>query len=128
MEGFVKRVWGKFGIDRVALIAKGVFIVRFNSFENRNKVLDDGIPMFDRKPVIVKPWSADLDIKKLDVNSVPIWVRLMELDLKYWGQNTLIKLGSLPGKSIKIDRATAMRELLHYARILIEVNIEEDLP
>lgn len=56
-------VWGKFGIDRVALIAKGVFIVRFNSFENRNKVLENGIPMFDKKPVILKPWSAELDIR-----------------------------------------------------------------
>lgn len=45
MEGFFKRVWEKYGIDRVALVAKGVFIVRFTSFENRNKVLDEGIPM-----------------------------------------------------------------------------------
>lgn len=32
----MKRVWGKHGIDRIALIAKGVFIVRFCSFESRN--------------------------------------------------------------------------------------------
>lgn len=112
----------------MVLIAKGVFIVRFNGFENRNKVLDDGMSMFDKKPLIVKPWSADLDIKNLDVSSVPVWVRLMELDLMYLGQNTLMKLGSILGKPIKTDKATTMRELLHYARIFIEVSIEDELP
>lgn len=63
----------------------------------------------------------------MNVNSVPIWVRVMELDLKYWGQNTLIKIDSLLGKPIKTDRAVAIRELLHYARILIEVDIEDEL-
>lgn len=121
MEGFIKRVWGKFGIDRVVVIAKGIFIVRFNSFENRNKVLDRGSPMFDKKPVIVKPWTTNLDIKKFDINCVPIWVRLMELDLKYWGQNALMKIGSMLGKPIKTDRATSVKELLHYGRILIEL-------
>lgn len=27
MEGFLKRVWGKYGIGRVSLISKGIFIV-----------------------------------------------------------------------------------------------------
>lgn len=27
MEGFIKRVWGKYGIDWVVLIGKGIFIV-----------------------------------------------------------------------------------------------------
>lgn len=84
--------------------------------------------MFDKKPVIVKPWSADLDIKNFDVNCVPIWVRLMELDLKYWGQNTLMKLGSMLGKPIKTDRATTMKELLHYAHLFIDVSIVHELP
>lgn len=41
--------------------------------------------MFDKKSVIVKFWIIDLDIKKFDVRRVLIWVRLIELDFKYWG-------------------------------------------
>lgn len=52
MEGFFKRVWGKFGIECIKLIGKGIFIVRFNSLESRIKVFDEGIPMFDKKSVI----------------------------------------------------------------------------
>lgn len=81
--------------------------------------------MFDKKPVIVHPWSVDLDVKRIDVSCVPIWVRLMDLDLKYGGQQTLMKLASQLGKPIKTDRATTMKELLSYARVLVEMSIEQ---
>lgn len=48
MEGFIRRVWGKLGIDKVAIAAKGIFLVRFMSFESRSKVLEEGIPMFEK--------------------------------------------------------------------------------
>lgn len=90
--------------------------------------MDDGIPMFDKEPVIIKPWSADLDVKNIDISSVLIWVRIMKFDLKHWGQHTLMKLGSILGKPLKTDRATAMKELLQYTRLLIEVPINVGLP
>lgn len=34
MDGFIRRVWGKLGIDKIVLVAKGIYIVRFNSFES----------------------------------------------------------------------------------------------
>lgn len=39
MEGFFTRVWGEFGIDRVVMFLKGIFIVRFNNTESRFKML-----------------------------------------------------------------------------------------
>lgn len=53
MEGFIRRVWGKLGIDKVVIVVKGIFLVRFMSFEFRSKVLDEGILMFDKKLIIV---------------------------------------------------------------------------
>lgn len=49
MDGFIRRVWGRLGIDKIILLTKGIFIVRFYSFENRSKVFNDGIFMFDKK-------------------------------------------------------------------------------
>lgn len=53
MEGFIYRVWGKLGIDKIVLIAKGIFIVRFNSFDSSIIIFEDGCFMFDKKFVIV---------------------------------------------------------------------------
>lgn len=59
-----------------------------------------------KKPVIIQPWAADLDERKIDVSKVPMWVGLLDLELKY------TKLVGMLGKPIKTDRATAMKELL----------------
>lgn len=62
MEVFIYRIWGKLGIDKIILILKGIFIVR--SVESMEKVLSDGIFMFDKKKsVIIYFWAADLDVK-----------------------------------------------------------------
>lgn len=55
MEGYSQRIWGSLGINKIAQINRGVFMVRFHSFKRKTKVIEDGVQMFDRKPVVVKP-------------------------------------------------------------------------
>lgn len=43
--------------------------------ENRKKALEDEYQTFDKKPVIVQPWSPTLDIRKTDIDIAPIWVK-----------------------------------------------------
>lgn len=84
--------------------------------------------MFDKKPLIVQPWCASLEIKKTDVERVPIWIRLPDLELKYWGVPSLMKIAGLIGKPIKADRATTEREMLSFSRVMVEVNVKQELP
>lgn len=77
---------------------------------------------------MVQPWAADINVKKIDVSRIPISVRHLDLKLKYWGENTLMKLAGSLGRPIKTDRAIAMKELLSFARVLVEIYIEEELP
>ncbi|XP_048503012.1 uncharacterized protein LOC104908412 [Beta vulgaris subsp. vulgaris] len=110
INGFIRRVWGKFGIDRIAMGSNGVFVVRFRSMEGKQKAVDDGPILYDRKPVIVKNWSPKLD--------------LMAEEVKYWGPSALNKITSLIGKPIRTDRAIAQKDILEFARILVEVHLD----
>ncbi|XP_048489782.1 uncharacterized protein LOC125491732 [Beta vulgaris subsp. vulgaris] len=127
MEGFVRRIWRNLGVDKVAMVAKGVFIVRFTTMENRDKVISGGYPFFDGKPVMVKKWHPDMDFSKEDIRRVPIWIQL-NLDFKYWGQGCLTKIVSGVGKFLKVDMATLKREKLQFARVLVEVEIGQEFP
>lgn len=53
-------------------------------------------------------------------------VRLMDFELKYWGQNILMKLVGLILKFIKIDRVIVMKEFFSYAGVMVEMSIEEE--
>ncbi|XP_048499199.1 uncharacterized protein LOC125497012 [Beta vulgaris subsp. vulgaris] len=127
-NGYARRVWGKWGITKLASLSKGIFIVRFSSEANRDQVLSNGVCIFDSKPVVMKKWSPDLDMSKENITHVPVWVQFPSLDLKFWSVRALTKISSLIGKFVKADRATIEKEKLHFARVLIEISINETLP
>ena len=52
----------------------GIFLIRFHSAEFRDEVIEGGYLFFNKRPVIMKKWDADMDIRKNDVHKVPIWV------------------------------------------------------
>ncbi|XP_062076198.1 uncharacterized protein LOC133780524 [Humulus lupulus] len=126
-EGFIKRIWGKLGIDRIARLNSGFTLVKFLDEATRDLVLEAGVLHFDRKPVLVKPWSADLDILKA-VNSVSVWIRLSGLGLQYWGTKCLSALMSTIGNLLLVDKVTKDRSMMQFARVLVEIEISEDLP
>ncbi|XP_062086245.1 uncharacterized protein LOC133792360 [Humulus lupulus] len=126
-EGFIKRIWGKLGIERIARLNNGFTLVNFRDEVTRDLVLEAGVLHFDRKPVIVKPWSTDLDTLKA-VKSVPIWIRLPGLGLQYWGTKCLSALMSTIGVPILVDKVTKDRSMMQFARVLVEIELSEDLP
>lgn len=67
MDGFLRRIWANRGIDKVVVISKGVFLVRFHNLADCDVVLAEGFQFFDKKPVIVKKWNPDMDFKKEDI-------------------------------------------------------------
>ena len=81
-----------------------------------------------KKPVVMKTWSPELDLAVENVKRVPTWIRFEGLPLKYWGQSSLHKLAGLIGTPIRIDRVTTQKDMLAYARVLIEVSIEQVFP
>lgn len=84
----------------------GVFLMRFKTMENKDKVLKMPRPTFDHKPVFVKSWEPDMDLCKENIKTVPIWVQLWGLDIKYWGDRCLPKIVKKLGSMIKSDYAT----------------------
>ncbi|XP_062080248.1 uncharacterized protein LOC133785006 [Humulus lupulus] len=114
-------------IDRISRLNAGYTLVKFRDEATRDLVLEAGVLHFDRKPVIMKPWTADLDTLKI-VKSVPVWIRLPGLGLQYWGTKCLSALMSTIGIPILVDKVTKDRSMMQFARVLVEVEITETIP
>lgn len=63
-EGFLRRIWGEKGIDRIAPIGNGFFIVRFLKVKVCDTILKGGFNFFDGKPLIVQAWRPDMEWTK----------------------------------------------------------------
>lgn len=75
MEGYFRRVWRSYNVDNVAIINRGVSLVRFQAMDSRDAVLN-GHFFFDKKPLIMKIWSLDIGFVKEHVKTLPVWVQL----------------------------------------------------
>ncbi|KAJ8419834.1 hypothetical protein Cgig2_030511 [Carnegiea gigantea] len=54
--------------------------------------------------------------------------RFPELDIKYWGLQSLSKLGSMLGIPLKTDKFTKEKSMLKYARLLVEMPLDGSFP
>lgn len=67
-----------------------------------------------------------MPFEKTNVELVPIWIKLPGLTIKYWGERSLFKMASLVGKPVKMDNT--MKDRLNFARVMVEVQMKQELP
>ena len=92
------------------------------------KVVNKGLILTDRQPFLVKGWNLEMDLHTETISSLPLWVQLPYLDIKYWGVKSLSKLCSVLGLPIKTDRCTKHKTWIRYARVLVDMPIDGPFP
>ncbi|XP_074293363.1 uncharacterized protein LOC141620371 [Silene latifolia] len=66
-------------------------------------------------------------LTKQNVMNVPVWVKILDLPLKYWGK-CLPPIAGLVGKYIRSDASTEEKTRLGFARVLLKVPFGKALP
>lgn len=125
MNGYLRRIWKEYEIDKILQVQKGVFLVRFGPGTQRDEVLKRGTPTFDRKPVVIVPWQENMELKL--VQQTNVWIQFPSLPLKYWGTENLCRLASQVGVPIDIDEMTLRKDRGQFARVQVQVEIKEDV-
>ncbi|XP_062114599.1 uncharacterized protein LOC133825707 [Humulus lupulus] len=105
----------------------GFTLVNFRDEATQDLILETGVIHFDKKPVLLRPWTTDMDSVRM-VKSVPVWIRLNGLGLQYWGKNSLSALVSTIGKPIMVDKVTQSRAMVKYPPVLVDMEISDHPP
>ena len=77
---------------------------------------------------MLKEMSEYFDFNSAEMSTVPVWVKLPNLPLKCWSSTCLSKIASALRKPVQCDMLTSSMSRLSYTRILVEINLAEDLP
>ncbi|XP_070053974.1 uncharacterized protein [Nicotiana tomentosiformis] len=128
MERYIASVWNFVAKPKVYFHNNGYFVVRFNSIEDRDEVLYSGPHMLNNKPIIVKMWSADFDINKEVLQTIPVWVKYPNLPLNCWENRSLSRISSGLGIPLYVDVCTTQVYMISYARVLVEMDVTKELP
>lgn len=115
--------WAKLN-PKMSQIKPGVFLVEFQSEEERMEVLCKNWTFYHKSDVVLKPWDPAKGFDQQGLDSTPVWVRLPCLPSCLWTSRSLSKIVGRIGKPLAIDRFTAQRTRLDFARVLVEVNAQ----
>ncbi|KAJ8423094.1 hypothetical protein Cgig2_023476 [Carnegiea gigantea] len=105
IEGFVRRIWAAYEIDKVCRVRAGLYLVRFQNQREQIETTRKGFYYFDKKPFLVQ---------------------FLGLDIKYWGVDSLGKIGSIIGIPIKMDKYTIEKTMLRFSRVMIDIPLGND--
>lgn len=79
------------------------------------------------KPLFLRQWSSDFEMKEDILRVMPLWVTFPQLPLHLWGEKCLAKIASSIGKPITMDECTTKKLRVSYARMLVEVDVTQKL-
>ena len=130
LHAWIGRVWKPLlsGSAQIYPVARGFFIVKFDSTDDRNAILSHVFAWKVRYPLMAKPWFKDFDPSTESFNKVPLWVRLPNLPLHLWVDSVLEAVGEAIGDFLMVDNASSNVYRTTYARILVEVDTSKGLP
>lgn len=124
MLKFVRTNWKD--CNKIHQVSRGVYLFDFSFEEAKNKVLHGKWAVFNCFPLILKPWRSGLNLNDC-FDRVPVWIQLPGLSLDLWTTRNLSKIASYVGMPIMTDNFTAKRDRLGFARVMIEVHINDVL-
>ncbi|GAA0147638.1 hypothetical protein LIER_07290 [Lithospermum erythrorhizon] len=72
--------------------------------------------MFARKPMILKAWILESNLKKRGSDKISIWIRNPNLSLQFWNADMFSKIASYIGNPLYADGATSNSARIAYVR------------
>ena len=105
----------------------GFFLVRFYSKEDLDNVLVKGPWFIGDQFLSIRPWEPFFKPSTANVSLIAVWIRLYELPIELYEAEVLKELGETIGKVLRIDSHTTMEARGRYARLCIQIDINQPL-
>lgn len=109
-------------------IGLGFYIVRFFSDSECQRILTNGPYKIYDHYLAVQPWEANFQPSKAKLPKTAVWVHLEAAPMECFQESMLYHFASLLGKPIKIDQTTLLATRGRFARVCVELDLNESLP
>ncbi|XP_026430209.1 receptor like protein kinase S.2-like isoform X2 [Papaver somniferum] len=125
----VEELWGVKGNFSMFSIGNGFYLFKFGCAEDKIRVLESAdLWQIQQRQLILREWNWKLNFDRIEMETLPIWVKIYNLPLFLWNTSFLSKIGSGLGIPLYADRKTNNRGRLAYAMLCIEVKAHTSLP
>ncbi|XP_022769140.1 uncharacterized protein LOC111312792 [Durio zibethinus] len=124
----VNLLWGK----KCAMEIKGaeayLFFLRFSSNEVCSWVIESGPWHINHKPLILRRWKAGMNLDELNLNSIPVCVKLLNVSLELFNKIGLSDIASALGQLLCMDKGKTKQTQIKMAEVYVEIGYNDELP
>jgi hypothetical protein len=120
-------MWNTINHWRMVSLGRGYYEFQFTSYENMRMAWSSGTVNLRPEILRLSKWTNDFNSHTQRQTHAQIWIRLMELPQEYWRQHTLFEIASAIGTPLMLDEATLNRTFGHYARVLVDMDLSQNL-
>ncbi|XP_031126652.1 uncharacterized protein LOC116028935 [Ipomoea triloba] len=120
-------MWNLQGKMNLIDIGYGCFVAGFDSKIDYLHVLLDGPwKLFDNY-LVTQRWEPEFRPRTAKLSKMAVWVRLPDLPMEYFRDDTIRAILENVGKPLKLDRTTAVAAKGRFARAAVEVDLNKPL-
>ncbi|KAI9116896.1 hypothetical protein K1719_011895 [Acacia pycnantha] len=124
----INRMWRPKDPLKLIPLSNGYYIVSFSNKEDRDYAFEEGPWMIEDHYLIVQRWRPNFNPWKADLQCrIAAWVRLPDVPFEFYNIESLRRIGHMIGRMIKIDRSTSIYYKGGFARICVELDLQQPL-
>jgi hypothetical protein len=120
----VESIWAQYGKIEVFMLENGLYLFKFVDEKSRDEVLEAKVWHIANKPLILHKWTPGMQLLKISLSFVPVWIKLHNLLIEFWNATCLSYMASGFDKPICADFVTGEQLRIGFARVLVEVDME----
>lgn len=94
-------------------IGHGLFTIRFQTKDDKDKVLQDGPWFVNNKFLTRRRWEPNFKTSLNSFSAVAVWVWILELGSEFYSEHVLKVIGESIGSVLKIDSYKFPRICVH---------------
>lgn len=121
-------LWPSLSNWSVSPLGRGFFMLQFQSMEDMQKIWSLGSISLQWGVLRLIKWSPNFSPSTYKNTFAQVWVRLWDLGFDFWEQQTLFEIARGIGVPLKLDQRTVDRSVGLYDRVLVDVDLSQDLP
>ncbi|XP_031120935.1 uncharacterized protein LOC116024174 [Ipomoea triloba] len=120
-------LWNLQGKMTLIDIGHGCFIARFdNKNDYLHALLDGPWKLFDNY-LVTQRWEPEFRSRTAKLHKMAVWVRLPDLPMEYFRDDTIRSILESIGKPLKLDKTTTIAAKGRFARAAVEVDLNKPL-
>lgn len=84
VKSMALKMWSKFGLQDVMSNGKGFLFFKFDVAGAYRQILENGPWHFGGRLVVLQQWYPQMELAKVGLTKVPLWVQIYNVPLEYW--------------------------------------------